>query len=59
LRRGRLFGEDGPDDAGTFADERLLLGMRRPSIIDLAGGHPPIANEDEMIQVVCNGPRPA
>ena len=47
------------DDAGTFADERLLLGMRRLSIIDLAGGHQPIANEDETIQVVCKGPRPA
>jgi asparagine synthetase B (glutamine-hydrolysing) len=44
---------------GTFADERLLLGMRRLSIIDLAGGHQPIANEDETIQVVCKGPRPA
>jgi asparagine synthase (glutamine-hydrolysing) len=46
------------DDAGAFADERLLLGIRRLSIIDLAGGHQPIANEDETIQVVCKGPRP-
>ena len=29
--------------------------MRRLSIIDLAGGHQPIANEDETVWVVCNG----
>jgi asparagine synthase (glutamine-hydrolysing) len=33
----------------------MLLGMRRLSIIDVAGGHQPIPNEDETIWVVCNG----
>jgi asparagine synthase (glutamine-hydrolysing) len=45
----------GPDDSGFFQDEHVLLGMRRLSIIDLAGGHQPIANEDETLRVVCNG----
>ena len=31
------------------------LGHRRLSIIDLAGGHQPIANEDETVWVVFNG----
>src|SRR5260370_7172073 len=29
--------------------------MRRLSIIDVAGGHQPIANEDETVWVVLNG----
>jgi asparagine synthase (glutamine-hydrolysing) len=45
----------GPDDAGYFVDGQIGLGMRRLSIIDLAGGHQPVANEDGTIQVVLNG----
>jgi asparagine synthase (glutamine-hydrolysing) len=45
----------GPDDWGTFIEGGVGLGMRRLSIIDLAGGHQPIANEDESVQVVLNG----
>ncbi|HEY0961587.1 MAG TPA: asparagine synthase (glutamine-hydrolyzing) [Pseudomonadales bacterium] len=45
----------GPDDAGYFVDGAIGLGMRRLSIIDLAGGHQPVANEDGTIQVVLNG----
>jgi asparagine synthase (glutamine-hydrolysing) len=45
----------GPDDEGIHAAERVVLGMRRLSIIDLSGGHQPIANEDETIWLVCNG----
>jgi len=45
----------GPDDAGFHRAERVVLGMRRLSIIDLSGGHQPIANEDESLWVVCNG----
>jgi asparagine synthase (glutamine-hydrolysing) len=45
----------GPDDEGSYADDRIAFGMRRLSIIDVAGGHQPIANEDESLQVVCNG----
>jgi asparagine synthase (glutamine-hydrolysing) len=45
----------GPDDSGTFVDDELLLGMRRLSIIDVAGGHQPIASEDGQVVAVCNG----
>jgi len=29
----------GPDDEGMFVAERVALGMRRLSIIDVDGGH--------------------
>jgi asparagine synthase (glutamine-hydrolysing) len=45
----------GPDDGGVYSGNNIALGMRRLSIIDLEGGHQPIANEDETIWVVCNG----
>lgn len=45
----------GPDDEGLFAKHNTGLGMRRLSIIDLAGGHQPIFNEDGSIWVVFNG----
>jgi asparagine synthase (glutamine-hydrolysing) len=45
----------GPDDDGAFVSHGVGLGMRRLSIIDLAGGRQPIANEDGRVQVVFNG----
>jgi asparagine synthase (glutamine-hydrolysing) len=45
----------GPDDAGYLVDSDVAIGMRRLSIIDLAGGHQPIFNEDDSIAVVFNG----
>ena len=45
----------GPDDWGTFLEDGVGLGMRRLSIVDLAGGHQPIANEDGTVVVVFNG----
>src|SRR5438552_2441566 len=45
----------GPDDAGYFIAPGVALGMRRLSIIDVAGGAQPIANEDGSLQVVFNG----
>jgi asparagine synthase (glutamine-hydrolysing) len=45
----------GPDDSGVYCDSEVAFGMRRLSIIDLDGGHQPIANEDETVWVVCNG----
>jgi asparagine synthase (glutamine-hydrolysing) len=49
----------GPDDQGFLAgDPRavgLALGIRRLSIIDLAGGHQPIWNETRDVAVVFNG----
>ncbi len=45
----------GPDDEGFYLDGGCALGMRRLSIIDLSGGHQPIANEDHSVWVVFNG----
>jgi asparagine synthase (glutamine-hydrolysing) len=45
----------GPDDSGVHVDEGLAIGARRLSIIDLPGGHQPIANEDGTVVVAYNG----
>jgi asparagine synthase (glutamine-hydrolysing) len=45
----------GPDDQGALFSGDLAMGMRRLSIIDLAGGKQPISNEDGEITVVFNG----
>ncbi|MCB9916185.1 MAG: asparagine synthase (glutamine-hydrolyzing) [Planctomycetes bacterium] len=45
----------GPDDEGLLERDGVALGFRRLSIIDLAGGHQPLWNEDENIAVVTNG----
>jgi asparagine synthase (glutamine-hydrolysing) len=45
----------GPDDHGVYVDGNVGLGHRRLSIVDLAGGHQPMANEDESVWVTYNG----
>jgi asparagine synthase (glutamine-hydrolysing) len=45
----------GPDDGGLYLADGVGLGVRRLSIIDLAGGHQPLTNEDGSIHVVFNG----
>jgi asparagine synthase (glutamine-hydrolysing) len=48
----------GPDDAGTYVrpDERIALGHRRLSIIDLShAGHQPMSNEDGTVWITYNG----
>jgi len=45
----------GPDDEGIYTKDSVGLGMRRLSIIDLAGGHQPIHNEDKTVWIVFNG----
>jgi len=45
----------GPDDDGFLRRSNVGLGCRRLSIIDLAGGHMPIDNEDHTITVIQNG----
>jgi len=48
----------GPDDRGIvfFPQERVGLGHRRLSIIDLsAGGHQPMSSEDENLWITFNG----
>ena len=55
----------GPDAKGIFLNQRAQgesssspsvgLGHRRLSIIDLAGGHQPLSNEDGTVWIVFNG----
>ena len=45
----------GPDDQGIFVDGDFGFGMRRLSIIDVAGGHQPIFSPDGRFGIVCNG----
>jgi asparagine synthase (glutamine-hydrolysing) len=45
----------GPDGSGFFCDGPFGMGMRRLSIIDLATGDQPLANEDGTVWVVFNG----
>jgi len=45
----------GPDDDGYYLKGQIGLGFRRLSIIDLKGGHQPLANEDDSIWIVFNG----
>jgi asparagine synthase (glutamine-hydrolysing) len=45
----------GPDSAGEYVDGPVALAARRLSIVDLAGGDQPIANEDGTCVVVQNG----
>jgi asparagine synthase (glutamine-hydrolysing) len=45
----------GPDDSGFYHDACAGLGFRRLSIIDVAGGHQPMANEDGDLWIVFNG----
>src|ERR1700683_5097097 len=45
----------GPDDEGIFVKDGAGLGVRRLSVIDVAGGHQPVFNEDKTIWVAFNG----
>jgi len=45
----------GPDQAGVHHEPGVGLANARLSIIDIAGGRQPIANEDDTIHVVQNG----
>jgi len=45
----------GPDDEGMFVGGQAVLGHRRLSIIDIAGGKQPISNEDGSLWIVFNG----
>ena len=54
-RMGESLSHRGPDGGGVHLDGPLGFGMRRLSIIDLAGGEQPMPNEDRTIWVVFNG----
>ena len=45
----------GPDDAGNLVDGDFGFGMRRLSIIDVEGGHQPIASPEGRYAIICNG----
>jgi asparagine synthase (glutamine-hydrolysing) len=45
----------GPDERGMHIEPGMAFGMRRLSIIDVAGSHQPIVNEDSSVLAVFNG----
>ncbi len=45
----------GPDDSGSQSFTHCVLGHARLSIIDLAGGHQPMGNEDGTVWISYNG----
>ena len=54
-RQCRSLTHRGPDDEGYHLDDGVAIAMRRLSIVDLAGGHQPITNEDRSVWIVFNG----
>ena len=54
-RMTRALVHRGPDDEGFHFDPHAALGFRRLSIIDVAGGHQPLSNEDGSVWIVFNG----
>src|SRR2546425_11171010 len=51
----RTIAHRGPDDEGYFVSGALGLGFRRLSIIDLDGGHQPMSDAEETVEVIFNG----
>ena len=45
----------GPNDRGVHVEAGAALGVRRLSIVDIEGGHQPVANEDRSIWAIQNG----
>jgi asparagine synthase (glutamine-hydrolysing) len=45
----------GPDGAGVWTAPGVGLAHRRLAIVDVAGGHQPMCNEDETVWIVFNG----
>ena len=45
----------GPDESGQWQDSNVFLGIRRLSIIDVAGGQQPIWNQEHSCCIVYNG----
>jgi len=54
-RMSRVSTHRGPDDHGALKRPGAGIGMSRLSIIDVAGGHQPIFNEDGSLAIVFNG----
>jgi asparagine synthase (glutamine-hydrolysing) len=51
----RTIAHRGPDDEGYYIAGDVGLGFRRLSIIDLAGGHQPMSDQEKSVWVVFNG----
>ena len=51
----RTLNHRGPDEEGSVLLPGVGLAMRRLSIVDIAGGQQPFANEDGSMQVIANG----
>ncbi len=45
----------GPDDAGSYCNGPIGMGVRRLSILDKSGSHQPIFDQDERLCLICNG----
>jgi asparagine synthase (glutamine-hydrolysing) len=45
----------GPDDHGHVIIDNVALGHRRLSVIDIAGGHQPMSNDDRSLWITYNG----
>jgi asparagine synthase (glutamine-hydrolysing) len=54
-RMVRMLHHRGPDEEGSVTLRGVGLGMRRLSIVDLAGGQQPFSNETDDVQLVANG----
>jgi len=54
-RMCRRIAHRGPDDQGMIVSGGVALGMRRLSIIDLAGGHQPMSGCGGAVTIVFNG----
>src|SRR5213595_1037524 len=55
VRMARSIAHRGPDDEGFFIAGPVGLGFRLLSIIDLAGGHQPMANSERTVWIIFNG----
>jgi asparagine synthase (glutamine-hydrolysing) len=54
-RMGLAIAHRGPDAVGQMTAPGAGFAFRRLSIIDLAGGHQPIYNEDRSLAIILNG----
>src|SRR5438105_4839744 len=45
----------GPDDLGMYVAPPIALAARRLSIVDVVGGHMPLADEDQTVWLTYNG----
>lgn len=55
VRMADAIAHRGPDDAGLYVNDGVVLGHRRLSIVDLATGHQPMHSANEQRTIVFNG----